>query len=389
MKSVIQSRKTPARPRRTGFTLIELLVVMSIIAMLISLLLPAIHNARRTARRTQCMNNMRQVGLALHAFAARNPSQQFPPYGTWGDYRSGNNKTWFSGGVDGMPLKSWVVEVLGELDRSDLYDRWNHDHWHDSGYVGPGGLSNRDLNRSYTLPVLTCPDDTTAAGMAGALSYVVNAGYANIDGVLDDTKLGWGTGTHNGNYHGINDPDMDLNANGSFGDSEDSDLMRRSGVMWREVVRNRSSGSHPVVRPSRSFGLSNIYDGLSNTILLTENVNAGNVYWADPDPRNCAFVFPIDPSTSGYDSTNYYATVPLDPNHPYGVINGARQGPDGERPFPNSHHVSSVNMVFCDGSTRAISEDVDLNVYARLMSPAADQPSTTITAQSPVDSTSF
>ena len=84
-----------------------------------------------------------------------------------------------------------------------------------------------------------------------------------------------------------------------------------------------------------------------------------------------------------------YATAPLDPRHPYGVINGARRGPEGERPFPNSRHADGVNMVFCDGSTRMISEDIDLNVYVRLISPAGDEPSLSITAQSPVDGSSY
>jgi len=84
------NRKNLTSPLRRGFNLIELLVVMSIIATLMSLLLPAMQNARSTARRTECMNNMRQIGLALHAFAAKTPSHQFPAYGTWGDYRRNN-----------------------------------------------------------------------------------------------------------------------------------------------------------------------------------------------------------------------------------------------------------------------------------------------------------
>jgi prepilin-type N-terminal cleavage/methylation domain-containing protein len=65
------------RGRRTAFTLIELLVVVAIIAILIALLLPAVQQAREAARRTQCRNNLKQLGLALHNYA--DAFKAFPP----------------------------------------------------------------------------------------------------------------------------------------------------------------------------------------------------------------------------------------------------------------------------------------------------------------------
>src|SRR5262245_40294229 len=67
------------RSRRLGFTLIELLVVIAIIAVLIALLLPAVQAAREAARRAQCVNNMKQIGLALHNYHSTNDC--FPPGG--------------------------------------------------------------------------------------------------------------------------------------------------------------------------------------------------------------------------------------------------------------------------------------------------------------------
>lgn len=92
--------------RRRAFTLIELLVVIAIIAILIALLLPAVQQAREAARRTQCRNNLKQIGLALHLY--HDEYRSFPPAYT----------------VDetGQPLHSWRTLILPFIDQQQLYD---------------------------------------------------------------------------------------------------------------------------------------------------------------------------------------------------------------------------------------------------------------------------
>jgi prepilin-type N-terminal cleavage/methylation domain-containing protein/prepilin-type processing-associated H-X9-DG protein len=101
--------RTP-RKRTDGFTLIELLVVIAIIAVLIALLLPAVQQAREAARRTQCRNNLHQIGLALHNYLDR--STEFP------DAQFLNialpNSAW-----------AWSVMILPELDQAPLYNALN------------------------------------------------------------------------------------------------------------------------------------------------------------------------------------------------------------------------------------------------------------------------
>jgi prepilin-type N-terminal cleavage/methylation domain-containing protein len=168
--------------RRSGFTLIELLVVIAIIAILIALLLPAVQQAREAARRTQCKNNLKQIGLALHSY--HDMASQFPISIAWSasdDFRG-----------------SWSDKVflLPFLDRAAMYDKtdMNVRPWDSGGWNGGENIAQH----SPRLPVFNCPSqELELFGGQSNFTYAINHGTSHIGAVTGNQQLAV-HGRHNG-----------------------------------------------------------------------------------------------------------------------------------------------------------------------------------------------
>jgi len=300
-----------------GFTLIELLVVIAIIAILISLLLPAVQQAREAARRTQCKNNLKQIGLAMHNY--HDVHSMFPPGAIYGDDSYG-----------------WGTFCLPYLDQVNIYNAMSVNitaDTEDDRYEIPAGVDD-DGNPKFTVDCGLVP--------AGAkITIVLQPGVNDVVlpvYICPSNSMGRTTSPFRA---GAGDCGQDL---GGFGRS---DYQGNVGTGGDRGMFGKLSG---VRSPTK---IRDCLDGTSNTLAAGEGYTEFMRAIDGPTHPNAGdFGVWVGPSNAHQNVVKETRTR--------NVING-----DRDDSFA-SQHSGGAQFVFGDGSVHFISENIDMVTFSHL-----------------------
>ena len=292
---------------RRGFTLIELLVVIAIIGVLIGLLLPAVQAAREAARRTQCSNNLKQLGLALHNY--HDAIGSFPP---------GFISLPGSNGDNMGPGWGWNAQVLSRMEQTPLYNSIN--------FSLPIEFPANQTSRLITVSGLACPSDSS---------------FQSTFTVVDDTTSNSNPGTAICDVASSNYP-------GCFGTGDPSNIPGRdfgNGLFFR----NR------VVR------IADITDGTSQTLAIGErSQNLSRATWTGAVTHSAVPVTELQ-AENGLDPESGDALVV---SHT-GELDGPNSKPAHADQFW-SRHPGGAQFCFADGSVRFLKEKRPLKIFQAL-----------------------
>lgn len=316
------------RGRRWAFTLIELLVVIAIIAILIALLLPAVQQAREAARRTQCKNNLHNIGLAFHNY--HDVFDMFPPAYVGEPGNTGPSN--LPSGNQSANVHGFTEYILPYMDQAPLYNQINFSIPLLDATLLPGVTWYQQVIPVYICP--STPRNSNQVNVQYAAGDWWNYAAVNyVTGAIDYVPFGGMVGNGAAMYA------LTVRAT--------SPQSRRQGILSDDNIKVR---------------ITDITDGSSNTLILYERSGRNALYqrgklvanpgtygggWADPGE--------FEDWVAGSSPDGSLHRGPC-------AINCANRSGDGAYSF----HVGGIHILLADGSTRFLSENVSQIVFANL-----------------------
>lgn len=289
-----------------------------------ALLMQAVQTAREAGRRTQCMNNLGQIGMATMNFVTS--KNHFPGY----------QRAYHKSAGDPWP-GSWVVELLPSLEREDIYNNWVNQEFLTANIVDEGEVSQ-------FISILHCPSMGSPDRAVASNAYIANGGYDPQTNVESDWNAAQKT------------------PNGVFHDH----------IKWNDLSLTTKTT------------IADFRDGTTNTLLFSESLTAfltsPKVLWTDVNPQfskyanvfawygaieNTAAAAGLNQPVSGPARTGIAVATDMRINsssdlEPIDITIFAR---------PSGEHPGGVTVVFADRHTMFLREDIEYHVYQQLMTP--------------------
>ena len=328
------------RPNQRGFTLIELLVVIAIIGMLIGLLLPAVQAAREAARRAQCLNNLKQMGLALANYEASLGS--FPPA-----YLGQSRVTGSAFGVaypddnkNGPPGFAWGALILPHLEQAPIHSAFN--------FGLPCWAPANSTSARTKVGVFLCP-----SAVGGEDGFDLER-YTSGTGQAPESPAPFAPPIRFGHAHYVTNAGIHQPWGRTPAYSFDFDVPEPIA----ENGGKSATVDGPFYRNSRTR-VADVRDGLSQTVFLGEHSSSlSDKTWVGVVPFACTPPKPGWPSTpnsggclvgahSGPDTHDHPQVIIHPPNHPFGHT---------DEMF--SDHQGGCNVLFGDGSVKFVRETI-------------------------------
>lgn len=349
------------RSLRSGFTLVELLVVIAIIGVLVGLLLPAVQMAREAARRTQCSNNLKNLGLATANFETA--KKKYPGmqnlFGATGGSAAPTGK-----------VGTWFIALAPYFEQQALRDIWDEGSTITQTEWWQAVNGNAAAAERYfpSVSISVCPSDPDQEEDFARNSYVANTGFYAYGPMVANLNMAYGSG-------------------GAFASIHSQ--RAENGVFFNQLPKAvrldpSASGTTRVYGPAaKEVKSDSIRDGLSNTIAFSENIQAGGWNYfsiADESARwhsGFGWLYRMDAGAASLPGMTKRGASQYPPPQveQHNKINGDKLtgsivGPMGyEYARPSSNHTGVVQVSMLDGSVLSVNDSIDYHVYQALLTP--------------------